>query len=171
MERYRHTKRGTTYRLIGRATVQPGRPYVEGELLRVGRRVLGDLEAIAVEAPVARGWAAIGLGRLQAGAGVFPGDVLAYYRGEADGKFWLRPVAEFFDGRFEYLGLAGTLFWESQREIGDLVEMRARVAFLERRIDDLLEANNRYLLRARAADERATHDRARLAAIAQAVAA
>lgn len=59
---YRHRKRGTLYKVIGRGELQSSRPVAEG-------------------------------------------DLLVAYVGE-DGRLWLRPEAEFEDGRFDAIGKA-----------------------------------------------------------------
>lgn len=43
----------------------------------------------------------LGGAEIQASSPINEGDVVTVYRCKDDGKLWARPVAEFFDGRFE----------------------------------------------------------------------
>jgi hypothetical protein len=45
----------------------------------------------------------IGTGRVQAARPLIEGDTVKIYRGETDGKIWVRHFLEFTDGRFERL--------------------------------------------------------------------
>lgn len=74
VRRFRHKKRRTTYELLGRAKLQiAGQIFNENQIALLSENLREKLEKISC----------------------------VVYRSEADDTLWVRPEAEFFDGRFE----------------------------------------------------------------------
>jgi hypothetical protein len=79
---HRHVKRGTTYAVVGEAKFQSSRWLTEAKLVEASEPLAGWLESTFADM-----------------------QPVVVYRSTENGSLWVRPKAEFEDGRFEALPL------------------------------------------------------------------
>jgi len=99
---YRHVKRGTIYRVLGRAQVLTDRPLVDMEEVCIFRGVIeNDMLVCSAKGMNYYSSNFVLRGRVQASIPLKYGYVVVVYQSEKDASLWVRTPTEFEDGRFE----------------------------------------------------------------------
>lgn len=91
---FKHRKTGGLYTVVARATASLAQPLEDNAPVGVRKT---DLGVIVVEYP---NIVVDHVGQLQSAKPLENGEEVIVYRG-SDYRYWVRPLAEFLDGRFE----------------------------------------------------------------------
>ena len=101
LPRYRHLKRGTTYRVLGKGTVLSDCPLIDMEEVCIFRELLVD-DILVCSAKGMGNYRSdlILIGKAQTSTYLKYGDIVIVYELEKDESLWVRSVTE-FENRFE----------------------------------------------------------------------
>lgn len=99
MVKYRHRKRGTTYKILGPAHVTCSEPVLDDEIVYVFQDKTGELYGVFTDPEQSHNF--ISTARAQCEEPLLDGEEVLIYQDIHSNELGVRPREEFFDGRFE----------------------------------------------------------------------